>query len=811
MADVRQSIRDKPLEKRTSRSRLRDFYGIDASNSSIAPVAETITEEQPTTTFTAPTLSVAGSIDAEHGHTHSRESSQLPSTNLNSKNFDQQKYIHVLLQESSLPVLMKTHIDLVQDIRNLDGDMKTLVYENYEKFISAADTIKKMKSNIVGMEEQLAKLDANIKKITDNSSEVSKSFVEKKKTISDLGRRHVLLKKLEFIFQLPQQITAAVKQERYIDACLLYFKTNSILERYRDLAVFAKLEGECVSLVNNLVIPGLKKRLENPSRVEDAVYCSACLMALKHFTSFKDCWNTMITKALDYISKSSTDLLSQQIVETEEHAKVVKVKKLNHIFLNSLGRFLELFHESILSSNHHKSSESSGNTGISNTDTKLFVFFLPADMLKEAKSDLEQFIRRLTSNYYAAVETVIKTVSGDALSDLEQNVLVVDAFYVDINQLASASTIVKSNLLTRCNNLVEVLLASLVNRAFESKRKILWDKLLYVISGSVDEFRGNLAAFMKYFNESLFAEIVRDVQVIKNSSCKVVSEYQDSLLNGISRELKEFWLNLLNDMQKHSKGQSFKIRGDGSQNNNQRTACVVLMGKLCAFIHKYSIQDSFRFIILEDASFIEAVSNDSVRSDVAFLKEKYQKTKNLLLTRFVDLASGELSHIVRQYVETCDWLNASAPNGPSKCWEQIYESLEKLDSDLSVVFDVVEKLSNTEEVKSEAHESNSNISSNEMTTHSTNSNALKSQASLQGMISYTMTNSSTKLASKFANSSFPGINTLGKLNNHITSPNIDKLFSEKITFFGVTPVESRLGCLLGIIMIVLKAFVEVSR
>ena len=33
---------------------------------------------------------------------------------------------------------------MVKDIRSLDSDMQTLVYENYNKFISATDTIRKV-------------------------------------------------------------------------------------------------------------------------------------------------------------------------------------------------------------------------------------------------------------------------------------------------------------------------------------------------------------------------------------------------------------------------------------------------------------------------------------------------------------------------------------------------------------------------------------------------------------------------------------------------------------------------------------------
>ncbi len=37
---------------------------------------------------------------------------------------------------------------MVHEIKTLDSDMQMLVYENYNKFISATDTIRKMKASI---------------------------------------------------------------------------------------------------------------------------------------------------------------------------------------------------------------------------------------------------------------------------------------------------------------------------------------------------------------------------------------------------------------------------------------------------------------------------------------------------------------------------------------------------------------------------------------------------------------------------------------------------------------------------------------
>lgn len=44
--------------------------------------------------------------------------------------------------------LMEQEQTMVKDVRSLDSDMQTLVYENYNKFISATDTIRKVGEQI---------------------------------------------------------------------------------------------------------------------------------------------------------------------------------------------------------------------------------------------------------------------------------------------------------------------------------------------------------------------------------------------------------------------------------------------------------------------------------------------------------------------------------------------------------------------------------------------------------------------------------------------------------------------------------------
>lgn len=47
------------------------------------------------------------------------------------------------VQKSNLDGLLQRHVEMAAEIKNLDTDLQMLVYENYNKFISATDTIKR--------------------------------------------------------------------------------------------------------------------------------------------------------------------------------------------------------------------------------------------------------------------------------------------------------------------------------------------------------------------------------------------------------------------------------------------------------------------------------------------------------------------------------------------------------------------------------------------------------------------------------------------------------------------------------------------
>jgi methyl-accepting chemotaxis protein len=71
-----------------------------------------------------------------------------------------------VLKAKSLPELVQRSNELSTEIKELDSDMQMLVYENYNKFISATETIQDMKTKVDGMEGEMGRLATAVSEIT---------------------------------------------------------------------------------------------------------------------------------------------------------------------------------------------------------------------------------------------------------------------------------------------------------------------------------------------------------------------------------------------------------------------------------------------------------------------------------------------------------------------------------------------------------------------------------------------------------------------------------------------------------------------
>ncbi len=79
-------------------------------------------------------------------------------TTLDSPAYNADRHIAHVLKTYTLDKLLSEHRSMAREIKNLDSDMQQLVYENYNKFIAATDTIRTLKTDVDGMGADMDKL-----------------------------------------------------------------------------------------------------------------------------------------------------------------------------------------------------------------------------------------------------------------------------------------------------------------------------------------------------------------------------------------------------------------------------------------------------------------------------------------------------------------------------------------------------------------------------------------------------------------------------------------------------------------------------
>lgn len=126
------------LSQRRNRAALRDYYNLKSKASPRPNPSRTSSLASTTSNGTTSTLTAL-------------DDSPLSSTfksQLDEKNFDAETYIQELLKSSNLKTVLKAEGSLVSEIKNLDGERKALVYDNYSRLITATKTIGTMRRSM---------------------------------------------------------------------------------------------------------------------------------------------------------------------------------------------------------------------------------------------------------------------------------------------------------------------------------------------------------------------------------------------------------------------------------------------------------------------------------------------------------------------------------------------------------------------------------------------------------------------------------------------------------------------------------------
>ncbi len=137
-------------------------------------------------------------------------------------------------------------------VRTLDNNLKTLVYENYNKFISATETIASMKSNVERMDTDMQVLSQKMALIDTICSNVDAKMAPRRDKIDELSSVYRLLKGRQFLFELPNRLRNNLEQGQYAEAVKYYLLTMDVLKSYEHLPSFGSINEECKATMAEL-------------------------------------------------------------------------------------------------------------------------------------------------------------------------------------------------------------------------------------------------------------------------------------------------------------------------------------------------------------------------------------------------------------------------------------------------------------------------------------------------------------------------------------------------------------------------------
>ncbi|GES57517.1 Vps51/Vps67 family protein [Aspergillus terreus] len=179
-------------------------------------------------------------------------------TELDSPDFDPQRYVDHLLATSSLATVLKAENTLVGDIRTLDSERKALVYDNYSKLIRAVETIGKMRRSMddrgapLTMTKTLGPAIAFVAETAGSliqEGEEQRRRIQEAKATDQSGRRRDEKATVQWVLAAPSRLEALVSEGRRDDAEKDWEEVRGLLEKWNAVKGVQEIRDACEKIM----------------------------------------------------------------------------------------------------------------------------------------------------------------------------------------------------------------------------------------------------------------------------------------------------------------------------------------------------------------------------------------------------------------------------------------------------------------------------------------------------------------------------------------------------------------------------------
>uniref|UniRef100_A0A671PQK3 Vacuolar protein sorting-associated protein 51 homolog n=1 Tax=Sinocyclocheilus anshuiensis TaxID=1608454 RepID=A0A671PQK3_9TELE len=565
--------------------------------------------------------------------TAAEQAESLDPCDINGPHFDPEVYLNKLRKDCSLCELMDHESCMVKQIRSLDSDMQTLVYENYNKFISATDTIRKMKNDFKKMEDEMDCLSANMAAITEFSARISGTLQDQHAQITKLSGVHTLLRKLQFLFELPARLNKCLELQAYAQAVSAHRRARCVLQQYSHMPSFRGIQDDCHVIMEQLAQQLRQKFRDGGSSAKDLSECVELLLQLDEpaeelcdkFLSHAQSRLEADLQGLEAELKDSafTDTGGGSVQKTSELASKNIPEMANgklHVFVDTLAaRYFSLVERRIQE-----------EKGVG--DNSLLV------------RALDRFHRRL--------QAITKLLPGSAVPS-HGTEIVVRAARERIKQYLSAlQTFYHDSLTDVRQALAAPRLAVGGAKLLTSLSNFILNQLKSVLA-SVHLFTAKDITFSNkpYFKGEFCSQGVREGLVV-------------SFIKFICQSSRQY------------------CESAGDRGGSTPPALLLLLSRLCL---DYETSTISYILTLTDEQFL--VQHHTPVTPVTALCAEAREAAQKLLNHYVKVQGLIISQMLRKSVETRDWVNTIEPRNVRAVMKRVVEDTTSIDVQVGLLYE----------------------------------------------------------------------------------------------------------------------------
>ncbi|KAI4643595.1 hypothetical protein J4E93_006606 [Alternaria ventricosa] len=234
-----------PPAARRNRAALREFYGLKNAPRDATPDAR---------------------ISEESSRTQLGPEEDETLTELDAADFNAEAFVEALLAKEGLKGVLKVEADLVSQIRNLDSDRKSLVYDNYSKLLSATSTIRRMRGNMDPLAPTTHTLGPAISHIAETAASLSSSLQDSHqskeqglgisirveqddKDKSDADKKRRQQETVKWVLDTPRRLQDMVDQDQDGKAEKEWAEVRRILDKWKGVAGVQELREQCEAIM----------------------------------------------------------------------------------------------------------------------------------------------------------------------------------------------------------------------------------------------------------------------------------------------------------------------------------------------------------------------------------------------------------------------------------------------------------------------------------------------------------------------------------------------------------------------------------